>query len=91
MLGHVQIHPDVVARRLEEEVVLVHLATNEIYRLNPTGARFWELLGEGLELYDVKRSLESEFEVDRDTLDDEVERLVAELTDQGLLIADARA
>ena len=86
-----QINPDVVARRLEEEVVLVHLATNEIYRLNSTGARFWELLGEGLELDDVKRSLESEFEVQRETLDDEVERLVAELTDQGLLIADARA
>ena len=60
-----QVNPDVVARRLDDEVVLVHLRTNEIYRLNFTGARFWELLGEGLELDEVKRSLESEFEVDR--------------------------
>ena len=84
-----QVNPDVVARRLDDEVVLVHLRTNEIYRLNFTGARFWELLGEGLELDEVKRSLESEFEVDRHSLDHEVERLVAELTDQGLLQADA--
>lgn len=86
-----RINPDVVARRLEQEVVLVHLGSNEIYTLNATGARFWELLGEGLGLEDVKRSLESEFEVDRRSLDDEVERLVAELTDQGLLESDASA
>jgi len=37
----VQPSRDVVARRLEDEIVLVHLQKNRIYSLNRTGARFW--------------------------------------------------
>jgi hypothetical protein len=37
----VQPNRDVVARRLKDEIVLVHLRTNRIYSLNRTGARFW--------------------------------------------------
>src|SRR5829696_3032146 len=40
-------HPDVSWRRLGDEVVIVHLKTNQIYRLNRTAARFWELVAEG--------------------------------------------
>ena len=40
-------NPDVVFRRLDDEVVLVNMKTNLIYALNPTAARFWELLRRG--------------------------------------------
>jgi hypothetical protein len=42
--GELRPEDDVVSRRLEDEVVLVHLRTNRIYKLNETGARLWELL-----------------------------------------------
>ena len=32
------IHPDVVFRRLGEQMVLVHLSTNQVFELNTTGA-----------------------------------------------------
>jgi hypothetical protein len=81
--------PDVVARRMQEEIVLVHLRTNKIYTLNATAARFWELLGTGLEREEIKRALQEEFEVEGPVLDEELEALIAELTSQGLLEADA--
>jgi len=39
--------PEVVARRVDDEIVLMHLGTSHIFALNPTGARFWELLKSG--------------------------------------------
>ena len=59
-----QLSPDVVSRRLGDEVVLVHLGTNQIYRLNATAARWWELVEEGLDEPTVVQRLHEEFEVD---------------------------
>jgi Coenzyme PQQ synthesis protein D (PqqD) len=80
---------EVVARRMDEQVVLVHLGTNRIYTLNPTGARFWDLLESGLDRHAIKTALLAEFEVGETQLDAEIEALVAELSDQGLLVLDA--
>ena len=41
--------PEVVTQRVEGETVLVHLETNEIYALNPTASRAWDLLATGIE------------------------------------------
>jgi hypothetical protein len=80
---------EVVARRMDDEVVLVHLGTNRIYTLNPTGARFWGLLESGLDRDAIKAALLTEFEVGETQLHAEIEALVAELSDQGLLVLDA--
>jgi hypothetical protein len=78
-------NPDVVWRRLQGDVVLVHLKTNRIYSLNPTGARFWELLGEGRERDEVEQEMLAEFDVDAAELRCEVDDLVHELSREGLL------
>ena len=41
--------PHALARRMPGGTVLVNLESNRIFELNETGARVWELLGEGLE------------------------------------------
>jgi hypothetical protein len=84
-----RINPDVVARRMDDEVVLVHLRSNHIYTLNATAARFWELLGEGLQRDAIKRAMQEEFEVEEEQLDAEIEALVADLSGQGLVESDA--
>ncbi len=42
-----EINPDVLFKRVDEELVLVKIASNEIFALNETGARLWELISEG--------------------------------------------
>ena len=49
--------PDVVARRVDDEVVLVNLQTNRIFALNSTGARFWELLEGGADRVEIEETL----------------------------------
>lgn len=77
--------PDVVSRRLDDEVVLVNLQTNKIYSLNPTGARFWELLAEGNDRAAIEGRLLNEFEVTPERLSAEVDALLAALSQAGLI------
>jgi hypothetical protein len=77
--------PDVVAQRLGDEVVLVHLRTNQIYELSATGARFWELLCEGLTRDEIEPTMLSEFEVPRQVLAEEITSLSRQLVEAGVV------
>ena len=76
---------DVVGQRLGDEVVLVSLDTNRIFELNRTGARFWELLQSESDRSRIEQRLLEEFEVSREELSSEVDRLVKSLTDEELV------
>lgn len=79
--------PHVVSSRLGDAGVLVHLRTNQIFELNETGVRVWELIGQGDSLERIEQTLQAEFAVDAERVHDEVVRLVGELVRQGLLDA----
>jgi hypothetical protein len=78
-------HPDVVFRRLEDRMVLVHMGTNQVFELNSTGARIWELLEEGVEGDELLAALTEEFDVDGDQLRGEVDTILGELFFEGLV------
>jgi Coenzyme PQQ synthesis protein D (PqqD) len=77
-------HADVVAQRIEDDVVLVHLGTNEIYVLNRTAGRAWELLSQGHPRADIPDCLAAEFETEVGVAASELERLAEELVSRGL-------
>jgi hypothetical protein len=77
--------PDVVSRRLGDEVVLVHLRTNRIFSLSPTGARFWELLSDGRTRAETERQLAEEYDVSRKEVSAEIDSLVTLLEAEGLV------
>jgi hypothetical protein len=79
-------NPDVVARRLDNTAVLVNIATNRIFELNETGAKVWELLGEGVDTDGIVRRLVDEFDVEERQAADEVKNLIVELQTEGLLV-----
>ena len=80
-----KLKPDVVFRRLSEGGVLVDLATNQIFELNDTGARVWELLNEPDSRATVVERLSDEFDIDADTAADQVQTLLHDLETEGLL------
>jgi PqqD family protein of HPr-rel-A system len=75
----------VPARRPRDELVLYHPDTTQIYTLNETGARFWELLAESSDREGIEAALEAEFDVTSDEVSAEVDRLVAELASLDLV------
>ena len=76
---------DVVSRRLDDEVVLVNLSSNRIFSLNRTGARYWELLGEGKARSEIQNQLAAEFGVEPQQVEQEMTELEANLVAEGLL------
>jgi hypothetical protein len=77
--------PRVLEQRVGTEIVLVHPDTNQIYALNETGARLWELLPTHTTSAELVRGLADEFEGDEAEIEREVVRLLAELASHGLL------
>jgi len=77
--------PDVVARRVDDEVVLVNLQTNRIFALNPTGARFWELLEGGAGRVEIEEKLIEEYEASPDEIRASIDALVEELRSERLV------
>ena len=82
--------PDVVTQQVEGETVLVHLQTNQIYALNRTGSRGWELLASGMSREAVIEQLQGEFDAPPEQIGDEVDKLIANLVEQKLLRPSAR-
>ena len=81
----VSIPPQVMARTVGDETVILDLASGTYFGLDPVGARIWELMGEGKTLSEVCGQMLEEYEVSRDDLERDVLRLAQELTDQGLV------
>jgi len=66
-------------------MVLVHVGTNQVFELNRTGARIWELLEEGVGGNQLLMTLAGEFDVDEDQLRNEVDTILSELTTEHLI------
>jgi hypothetical protein len=85
--GSTKIRPDpnVLAKRVDDEIVLVHLETNRIYELNRTAASLWDLLGTGLTPAELEQRLALEFDVERDHVAHEIEELLSQLASEQLI------
>ncbi len=80
--------PNVLARKVGEETVLVQLDRNEVFALNATGARLWELLNGGSSREEAIDTMLAEFEIARRELEAEVDSLVDELVAKSIMLRD---
>jgi len=78
-------NPNVLFRRLTNEIVLFHLGTDRFYELNGTAARFWELLHEGRNPSEIRQKLLAEFSVNPQQLDRESAVLIDSLRREDLI------
>ena len=83
----VQLSDDVVTREVGEETMLLDLTSGTYFGLDPVGGRFWTLLEDGKSPLEARDELLELYEVDPAVLDRDLEALLAELTDKGLVRA----
>ena len=81
----VNIPPEVMARTVGDETVILDLASGTYFGLDPVGARMWDLMGEGMTLAEVCDRMLEEYAVSRDQLEGDTLRLGEELQRQGLI------
>lgn len=78
-------NPDVIAKRLDQATVLVHIPTNRIFELNETGTRIWEMVGQGFDVDHIVQRLVDEFDIEGTQAADEIKNLLVRLQNEGLL------
>lgn len=74
-----------MCRRLGDNAVLVDLSTSQIFELNPTGHRIWELVVEGLDAGAIADRLQQEYAIGRPELARDVDELLTRLRQEGLI------
>ena len=77
--------PNVLAKRIDDEIVLVNLETNRIYELNRTAASLWDALAASPTQAELEEHLGQEFEVEPEELAREIDKLLAQLTAERLI------
>ena len=65
--------------------MLVHLKTNRIFSLSPTGARFWELLSDGKSRPEIEAELQREYSVSEEQVSAEIDSLLEMLLAEELV------
>ena len=81
----------VLCRQVKDGAVLIHLETNQIYDLNRTGFRIWQLLQEGSDPAAIQDRIRQEFEVDSAVAARELRTLLDQLSSEGLIEEDRDA
>ena len=64
------------------------MGTNQIYDLNRTGYRVWQLLQEGSDVDAISDRIREEFDVDQSVASNELDALLRHLSEEGLLEAE---
>jgi len=82
----VSIPPQVMARTVGDETVILDLASGTYFGLDPIGARIWALMGERKTLAEICAMMLEEYEVEREQLETDVLRLSGELVERGLVV-----
>ena len=88
LFNAVKRNPNVIFRRLGDEIVLFHLGSDRFYELNGTAARFWELLNAGNDAPQIQEKMLVEFAIDPEQLAGEAEALLDSLRQEDLISVD---
>lgn len=81
----VTIPPQVMARQVGDETVILDLASGSYYGLDAVGARIWQLLGEDKNLAEVCEAMLAEYDVTREEFERDLDDLLTALAGKGLI------
>lgn len=79
---------EVLAQEVGDEVVLLDLAGERYFGLDPVGTRIWNLLPDSADLTGVLTQLCAEFNAPREQIETDLLALVAALREAGLVTVD---
>jgi hypothetical protein len=86
--ARVSVPAHVLVRDLDGESVVLSLETEQYFGLDEVGTRMWALLVGANSIQSAFDSLLAEYDVDPGRLRADVERLIGELSERGLLVVN---
>lgn len=86
---NVRMPDEVLFRILGDEAVILNLSTGTYFGLDSVGTRMWQLISEHESTEKVVEALLAEYDVEEKQLRRDLDDLIRELTDKGLVTVDA--
>lgn len=83
----ITVSPEVLYQEIDGEIVLLDLKSESYFGLDEVGARFWQLVERQKDFESVFEILLSEYEVEPERLRADLEQLVGELENAGLVVS----
>jgi Coenzyme PQQ synthesis protein D (PqqD) len=77
---------DILFRQVEDEAVLLHVPSGTYYGLSTTGILLWKAIQNKQPLLSVVDQILAEYEADRSQVIDDLQVLLQNLLDNGLII-----
>lgn len=84
--ARVKVGKNVHARRFDGELVILDMERGEYFGLDELGAQAWESMTAGRTVEEIAGALVAHYEVDRLTLERDLQTLADELLARGLLV-----
>ena len=81
----VLINPYVVAQDVDDEIVLLHMETEQYFSLDDIGTKMWKLLTEKDTVQEVLQAMLSLYNVDETRLRNDLEKLISRLVEAKLI------
>ncbi len=84
-----RVHPntgDVAAKVIDGEAIIMNLANGLYYSMDEVGSAIWEMVEQSRSVAEMAGTLEARYDVERATVEADVQRLVGELLDEGLVV-----
>ncbi len=85
------LNPNILARDMGKEVVLLEPSSGKCYGLNEVGNSFWKALDGKKNLTEIIDGLAGEYDVDLNELTDDITSLATSLVREGLIILNETA
>lgn len=83
--------PDVISQEVSGETVLLDLGSENYFGLDAVGTRIWQLIQENGDLHEIYKTLLNEYEVEEAQLQADLEALLTQASERGLITLRAAA
>ena len=80
------LHPQVAARIIDGEAVIVLPQSGQVNVLNEVGSRIWELIDGTLSVGEITETIVAEYDVSAEQAERDVEEFIEELVENKMLV-----
>jgi hypothetical protein len=87
----ITLSPDVISQEVSGETVLLDLESENYFGLDAVGTRIWQLIKENDNLQDIYDTLLEEYEVEEQRLQTDLEAILGEITQLGLVTLENKS
>jgi len=75
----------IISRTVDDEALIIHLASGSYYSLNAVGTRVWESIDGLRTVEEIAEIIQREYDADFDLIETEVIALLIDLAQEGLV------